>query len=452
MKRLVFKLTGAVGPDTRQYVAISLEEPVDPTSQSRPFTCDCEEQPFVALRAVDPNRQSVKEAGRRLYEAVAEHPEVHDELKAALKTVDPDRYPVFVNIGSPSGLEVLPWETLCSPTGEFLGLDERWAVGRMVGGPDTKPFWSFSPPLRVAVVLSCLGIPAVNEWRAVRDALIDAPLDLEVLAVVSEPALYEEIQTSAPNVRVAYVPADVDALQTLLSSFGPHVMHLFCHGSTRGGPHIEVAAKSDWKTGSPDNSLILEARQIRQCTPPTAEIPWLVVLNCCESAAMADIEDLQSLARDLVAYGAPAVVGMREPVASDDASRFTDAFYKRLRRDLAVKLGAPPGTQHAIDWAQLVVQARARLAERYRPMTLSQAAATTKEWTLPVVYVRPQAFNVLVTAPPPPTAPATEPKAQQLELELLDGLRAQLPPDSPPGLLDDIMQRMGQLQNELAGT
>jgi CHAT domain len=495
MNRLVFQLADSIGMDSARFVTISLEEPPVFGSLGRPFSCTGQEPPFLALREAQLADTAIEQAGRFLYDAVVSHPDLAQYLATALQCQAPQRYPVFVEIATGSGIETLPWETLCSPSGDYLGLDERWAVGRIVDGPgQLAPFWHFKPPLRIAAVLSCLGVGAADEWRALREVVDATGLKVEVLAIVSEQELYDQIeaerQAGATWAKVALVPVQLRELQKLVAEFGPHVLHFFCHGTAQGSPHLQIATKNDWITESPDNSLLVEPREIRDFTARTDDLPWLIVLNCCESAGAGELENLQSVALRLVYDGAvPAVVGMREPVLSGDANLFTSSFYGRLLDDLQVRVGGGPASEDPIEWARFVVEARTQLAKKHRGLTLTQAAASTREWTMPVVYVRPVPFTIRIappadaapTPPPPPPPPpgpggmagqpkagvgpplprpiprsSTAPPAQarsaraaRLEIEALRGLLTQLPPGTPDLLREDIQARLDALVRQL---
>ncbi|MEZ5114641.1 MAG: CHAT domain-containing protein [Candidatus Nanopelagicales bacterium] len=458
MNRLVFQLADSVAPgDGSAYVALSLAEPRVFGSPALPFPVTANDPPYAALVGGVLPEHGVLDAGRALYDALLVHPHLQQALQSALQTQPPARFPVLVEIATGAGAEALPWETLCAPSGDFLGLDERWAVGRVVAGPGPTPTeWFLRAPLRVAAVLSCLGVEAAGEWAALRDGLAAAPgLGTEVLAVVSEESLHAQITAEAlPGVRVELVPSDVGDLQRLVAEFHPHVLHFFCHGSTEGTAHLQVAVKSDWVTGTPERSLLVEAREIRAFTRPTDDPPWVVVLNCCRSAAGSETAQLESLALKLVYdAGVPAVVGMREPVLSDDASVFSAAFYRRLATDLAARLDGTVPAEQPWDWAALVVEARTRLARRMPGLTLSAAAAATKEWSLPVVYTRPEPLLVRPghpgePAPGPQVAPADPEqaaRAARLELQALQALAGGLPPEAPDGLRSDIAARIAEL-------
>lgn len=334
MSRLVFQLSGSVGLDNLTHVQISLSEPPVFGVPAHPFHCTGDEKALQVLRDTrTPVDDATRQAGLFLYEEVMRHPGVATHLPAALSTQHPQRYPVFVELATGAEIEALPWESLCSPDGDFLGLDERWAVGRIVTSPIiSEPYWYFAPPLRIAAVLSCLGIPAADEWQALQDAVAAVPdTEVDLLVVVSEPGLYEQLSGEGGPAHLAMMPEDLADLQRLVADFRPHLLHFFCHGSVQGGPHLQLAFGTDWVTERPDRSLNVEAREFRDFVEGASNPPWMTVLNCCQSAASGDGPDnLQSMALQLVYEGGlPAVIGMRESVPADDAVLFTHAFYER---------------------------------------------------------------------------------------------------------------------------
>jgi hypothetical protein len=335
-------------------------------------------------------------------------------------------------------------------------LDERWGVGRIVDSlSPLEPVWRFTPPLRLAAVLSCLDVPAADEWNAISQACQGSQLPMEILVLVSEEALEADIRASAPaNVTVEFVPATVEDLQQRLQMFRPHVLHMFCHGpAAADSPHLQIATKPDW-LGASTSSLLVEAGELRDFTPRTDNLPWLVVLNSCASATTAGAAGTQSVAFDLVYEGGvPAVVGMREPVRSDDATLFTEAFYAQLVPELARRVAGAGADGTPVDWARLAVDARRRLVKKHQGL-LGKACAS-KEWTLPVVYTRPLLFAVQAAPGPsghqgPP--PQGSPRLLQLEIAALTGLRAQLAATGDAPLLADIDDHIAGLTAQLRET
>jgi hypothetical protein len=317
-------------------------------------------------------------------------------------------------------------------------------VSRLVqaldGAAGVRPF---KPPLRIALLLSCLDIPAALEWRQIWQALSAAKFPIEVLVLVSEEELHEEITKLAdPRITVEGLPTEIAKVQQRVSTFGPHVLHAFCHGSLDDGPHLELATAGDWLAHAPVRSVLLESHQINELSNP-AEPAWLALLNCCELGS--PVGTVHSLARDLVNRGPfSAAIAMREPVQPEDAVNLSGGFYPGLLAAVQSVVDAA-GEATEIDWASLMVEPRRRLCESHQDGSPFKAAAkSTKQWTLPVLYVRPTAFHARCDNHKELTP------AESLELELLRMMKSQPPPpDARPSLRIDIEARIAQLE---AGT
>jgi hypothetical protein len=467
MDRIVFLIKGAVAPDGKRFVTISLEEPSVFGSPAQPLGCSMDEDIFTDLRGPVLAKGSIKAAGRRLYTSVTEHSEIRQHLEAALLTVAGERLPVYVEIDTPDGAEALPWEALCSLDGDFLGLDERWALARMVD-PRIRSgaFYTLRPPLRIAALLSCRGISAAGELAALRKSIkCKLPGKVELLVISGEESLIldlrEEIaRGDAPEIAdVVVMPGDLGDLQTVVADFRPHVLHLFCHGSLENSPHVQLARKTDFQTAQPTNGLIVEAQDFAGFTHATDDdVPWLIVLNCCEGAGAAP--DSQSLALNLALDGvAPAIVAMREPVIGTMANLVTTELYSKLLSEISCRIHTDSSEQ-PLDWAHLMAAVRCRIV-RESGKVRNETAASTKEWTLPVIYVGPDRFklqilptadhefleNAITMAPAPDLA--VEARAARLEIETLRALLASLPPRQAPALRADAEQRIADLTRAL---
>lgn len=467
MTRLVFRLAGSLDARKRRRIEISIEEPSVLDSMAQPFRCTGREQAFIDLRDVKFRDKVTKQAGTVLFDEVTKHEDIKAYLTTALQTQRPNRYPVFVKLETAAGVEALPWEALCSSRGEFLSLDERWAVGRLVGSlAVSSSLWHFTPPLRIAAVLSCLNVEAVHEWNALKAAFKKTPgIKVDVLVIVSEPQLYDDLVALAdakaagsPLIHPEMVPRELSELQEMVRQFGPHLLHLFCHGSAQEGPHLEVAVKSDRICGRSESSLTVEAREFKDFFNPSDDPPWLTVLNCCETAKQGPEDNAHSLALSLVnEVGLPAVVGMREPVASNDASVFTKAFYTRLLRDLQARTDDGSRVDDPLDWAMMLVPARAELARTHGQNRLARGSTCTKQWTLPVVYMRSKEIMFQPILEPAGVATVVRPPGQRsaskrrtrLEIEALRGLLTHLPPNAPLDLRVEAEAQWRVLMNEL---
>jgi hypothetical protein len=80
-----------------------------------------------------------------------------------------------------------------------------------------------------------------------------------------------------------------------------------------------------------------------------------------------------------------------------------------------------------VDWSTLAVAARAELCRNRVGLPPKAAAARTKEWTLPVVHVRPSPFVINVADAAAPTVDRSE----QFEAAAIYALLAALPADTP---------------------
>ncbi|MGW2091083.1 CHAT domain-containing protein [Promicromonospora sukumoe] len=432
MSRVVFQLS-AFGEEGATTPLVRLVEPVDDLALDRTFDCPDD----AAADAADVNARE----GDRLYRALAAHEQLGDQLAVALHSAE-RRFPVYAEILPRSGADALPWETLRFPgDGPYLALEDKYALARVVRTTAPPvPLYQLEPPLKILAVLSCLGLGAAAELRELRAAALDAgPGMARLLVVVSEEELATGLQAeidagTAPEVAgVHLVPPDHHDLVRLVNDFKPHVLHLFCHGSTVPVPHVQLALKQDWAAADPGIGLALEKEQFAKFTWDTDGGPWLVVLNCCEGAASSG-DGATSLARDLVTKGvAPAAVGMREPIRSAVASTLTQGLYGALLGELAARTKAGATQSAPLDWAALLVAARNRLVSRLGAgMTPAQARDQNREWTLPALYLRWEEFQLQLVAPRDPGgAPRAGPeqvRAWRLEVAALQSLLAALPP------------------------
>jgi hypothetical protein len=433
---MVVRVTETVGPARDRQLWLSLEEPAFDGVAA--LQCTGTEPEFLNLAAQPLGADSVRAAGRFLFDKLIAHPRIEVELNC---TVTPEGQPrqLYVELCAQGPAESVPWEILCSPTGGFLSLDPRWPVSRRVRAMDgAAGVRGFQPPLRVALLLSCLGIPARPEWQQIWNVLSAAPFEVKVFALVSEESLYDEITAIGdPRITVEGMPTEIATLQQRVSMFAPHVMHAFCHGSLEDGPHLDLAVAPDWIPGAPHRSVLLEPHQINELSNP-AHPTWIAMLNCCDVGAPAGT--VHSLARDLVGKGPfSAAIAMREPVRPEDAVSLSGEFYPGLVAAVA-RVVAAAGTPTDIDWAAMMVQPRIRLCESHQNGSLFKAAArSTKQWTLPVLYVRPTAFQASLD-----TRQTT--RAESLTLELLRAVSSQLPPDAPESLRAEMQAKITELE------
>jgi hypothetical protein len=408
---------------------------------------------------------TVKEAGKHLYAALSKHPATPNVMMQMGTAGHDDVCPIYIHLDSHDA-EELPWETLCDAGHGFFALDRRWQIGRIVrDSAGIKQIErALDPPLRLLIVLAAAKIQeAPQEWhnlhKTVRNFVATAPPELQrfhIRALVCDPALYDEIAIikpdphAPPGAEIRIEPkflADKIMLFQEIEEFRPHLLHFFCHGSTLNGPHLEMATRSDWMRKE-DGSIYVEPNELRQVSG-IDQHAWLVVLNSCQGAMGSG--EARSLARSLVTAGFPAVVGMRESVASADANLFCGEFYRALLAELGRALSINTDPQAQVEWVRALYGPRQQLCtllgKKGQPTSL--AATECKQWTLPVLYVGRTEF---VLRRPATTAGRSENEdlAPQIELNVLRTSRARLKSlGVPDAIIAEVDARIQQIEASL---
>jgi CHAT domain len=423
------------------------------------FGCAENDPPFMQMSQGLLAPDVVKCAGTHLFENLSKHPAVKDAVTMALASTPDKVAPLYVYLNAEKA-EGLPWETLYTPVGNFLALDRRWPIARIADSSAMFPTMNrtFRPPLKVSLALSAAGVDSTPEWDAFFNAVKGTAIDLMLQVFVCQRELKTAIEKlNDPRVTVQFLTSRSDFLNAV-KNFGPHILHFFCHGSTDGGPHLQLATLADWDGGDPRGSIIVVPNDLYPFSSSNiGGTTWLVALNCCEGGAAvanaATVQDAYSLARLLVTNGFPAAVGMREPIASDDAHVFCQTFYPSVLSILQeVEQQAKAETDFTeVEWARTLYQPRTQLCDQHRadqaPLT---AAAASKEWTLPVIYVRPELFMLRVRS--------TKPELSSHDVEALraqiKGLRTgreflQTLPGVPQGAFAEIDKRIADLEAKL---
>lgn len=114
------------------------------------------------------------------------------------------------------------------------------------------------------------------------------------------------------------MPEAAYELEQQIQRARPHVLHFFCHGQGgMGATFLELATAQDHALNRAgvvlDTDTLAGMAALRES--------WLVVLNCCEGAQGG--AEIESMAERLVAQTGTRAIGMLEPVASGEASRFS---------------------------------------------------------------------------------------------------------------------------------
>jgi hypothetical protein len=420
-----------------------------------PLNCTAQDAEFAAISGSQLTKDAMRQAGLRLRASLFGQPAVSQAIQEAITQAKQQGTAVPIYLYMRDGtqaIEPLPWETLCDPQEQFLALDSRWPIGRMSGGRlgEADPR-TFNPPIRMLALLSAATISAQGEWDALYDALSRSTMPIDLQVLIAEPDLEQHIsqRAVAPNVQVAvkYLNQPFDLAQVIENAdFSPHIIHFFCHGSTIDGPSLLLATKAGWEQDSSD--IEIGPEEFRRI-PGWDKHLWLVTLNCCEGAAAE--QETNSFARTLVTeLKIPAVAAMREAVKVEDANIFCSSFYAALLREIKPSLDTGESFV-SVEWAKALVDPRFSICKAYATSTNtkpSSAAAASKEWALPVIYVRASDFKLrAVSAHSPLSTP--DRIAKKAELDQLRRLLADLPAETPQVALTAIKQRVADLEAEL---
>jgi hypothetical protein len=430
-------------------VYVSLEEgPALGNEAGFLYALDCVPEDLLDRLAAAGGNEPVKEVGERLLQSLKGHNEVDLNIKAILAKQEP--CPIYLRLLSPVSAQY-PWETLFDPGDErFLALEERWPIARIADfGPLEKEVRYFAPPLCVLAVLSAVDVEGDNakEWRSLWSALVKCSLPLKVHVVVGEHSLKEEIDALGdPRVECELLSSQA-GLKHQIKDANPHLIHVFCHGRGAQSPTLMFGTPQDHVAKR--SSVQFEADYLRGL----AKNAWLVTLNCCEGAS--DREGVRSLAHLLVAAGYPAVVGMREPISTDDAHLFTGILYGSLIPKLEEELAK--GEEIEIELTTVLSEPRQALRDKFVPqLDRTHAAAARREWTFPVLYVRPEPLRIQ----PEPTeghgdGPASPEHVESRKyltasLSQLHRARLELHADTPPAVSKAIDEKIEELYRRLA--
>jgi len=420
-----------------------------------PLNCTAQDAEFAAISGSQLQKDAMRLAGLRLRTSLFGQPAVSQAIQEAITQAKQQGTAVPIYLYMRDGtqaVEPLPWETLCDPQEQFLALDARWPIGRMSGGQlGREEQRIYNPPIRMLAFLSAAAISAQGEWDALYDALRTSGMPIALRVFIAEPDLEQHInqRAAAPNVQVdlQYLAQPFDLAQVVENAdFSPHIIHFFCHGSTVDGPSLLLATKAGWEQDSSDVEISPE--EFRRI-PGWDKHLWLVALNCCEGAAAE--QETSSFARTLVTdLKIPAVAAMREAVKVEDANIFCGSFYTALLREIKPSL-ATGESFVSVEWARALVDPRFSICKAYATSNstkLSSAAAASKEWALPVIYVRASDFKLrAISALSPLSTP--DRVASKAELEQLRQVLAELPEDTPLNALVAIKQRVASLETEL---
>jgi hypothetical protein len=244
-------------------------------------------------------------------------------------------------------LNRLPWEAM-HDGGRFIAAHDRLyvAVTRIVTDASVECRPPVPAPARVLVAIGC----DLSD-RHIRSGA-------EVLG------LLRDAERGAGAIDAHIVDqASLERISDACGSFEPHIVHIVSHGHLRAdGSGVIELQEDDAHDGMASGPDLLGA------FAPSLELPQLVVLTGCDTAAAG--EHLDSLAAELVKGGIPKAIGM--------AGKITDPVCRLFTRRFGTALNEGKALVEAMSHGR-----RAGLRRQ------SSAPEDDPSWALPSIYLAP---------------------------------------------------------------
>lgn len=336
----------------------------------------------------------VRKTGEKLAEKICENAAVQAALDLALAQAGPESLPICFRVGDDVA-HGLSWEALVG-NNSFLALSDRWPIARIArgGALEERPLRPWGEPLRLVCVLSATGVSAEDEWNAVH-AAVTASRQKGLAVTVDVFSGEEELVTrinqlgeQGTTARPVLGPEAVPGLIQQIEELQPHLVHLFCHGTTTNGERrLEIATAGDFDRDDGTSSVLLYAEELGTALGRAGT--WAVVLNSCKGAQTPD--QLLTHAELLVNKGVPVAIGMRRQIDVSDAVAFSGAFWPEAFRTLAQARAKGHGEQ-AVSWADTLIRARQKLRDIH-----GADPALNDSWTMPILYSTPGGFTLVVS-------------------------------------------------------
>jgi hypothetical protein len=259
---------------------------------------------------------------------------------------------------------------------------------------------TFAYPLRMAAFVSAAGITARDEVDKICGHVAAAKasgLNLECTLYLGEQQLLDDVQKRIADgdlkdkgVVVLPIPSRAIDIENFLKSAPIQFLHFFCHGIERAGVQglslatINDHDKNDANGDAAAASIFLSVDALSEALALNTSI-WITVLNSCSGAQV--MQQLHSMALNVVRKGCPYSVGMAEPIDPEVATAFSEAFYGELfaivRRELAAGAADAP---LRLDLSPAVIPARKMI----HAVCCSAAPDAFGRWLLPLLYERMQ--------------------------------------------------------------
>jgi hypothetical protein len=372
----------------------------------------------------------VQTYGNTLRDSLKQHPAIQSALDNIFAMPAGQSCTLCFEILAQPG-ETIRWEALCDDQGQFVALSPRCRLGRIAD--QTASFEtgirSFRLPLRLAAFLSAVKRDARPEWEGLAKAFDNARaagLGIEARVYIGQQDLLDAIRAEIaagahPGISVFAMPASDLDVEKALNDWTPQLVHFFCHGGAEyGKAFLELGTIVDHDTGASEGSVVVEVNSLVEAEGLRSA--WLVVLNCCDGATASD--PLGSMAFRIVANGnVPAVIGMQEPIPAADANEFCKVLYPEIFRLLGDATMGINGSISVLDVTEVLLPARRAIRNRN-----NGNPGAFRNWTLPVLYVQRELFQVQQLA----AAQVANAGEFRARVNLIAGLLQSLPAEDTP--------------------
>ncbi len=374
----------------------------------------------------------VQIAGQEVYKRLTQHPGVKTALEAAV--VEPSNQTRTLHIClSNADAENLPWEAIFLPTEEFVAMDSRWRLSRVVEAGSESPDRTFDGTLRVVAILGAEDRFVELQWHALLANLADTPVQFDLLVLSCKQELTDEINALGDDrIAAKMITNSESGLMRDVARHRPQLLHVFSHGTPEYEGRLVISHRGSELAG--EDPLYIGAPDLRQLAGDL----WLASLNTCRGAE--SVDRLQSLASSLVSQGVPAVVAMREAIDSRDAHIFCRAFFDSVLDTIHQRLQV--GGTVELDWEGALQFPRVKLAEQH-PGPAPEIPTQWKAWSVPVLYRCSEPLRIHV-------ASAAQEQIRE-EIEMLRSLRADLHPDTAAAKFQRLDARIAELEAQLSG-
>ena len=353
------------------------------------------------------SRSDLVDYGREVRDRLKSQPAIATALTVAFAASNATPGSVRFAIETPRG-EDIPWEAICDDQNQLIGVDRDFRLARVVEtyAPSTRVY---DLPLRIAAFMSAAGITAQRELDAMLDAIAQSGLKSDTLTAdiyLGETGVIEAARARVAQepllggVQIHTLPPDEAAFAQALEQRPAQIIHFFCHGRLNASIQaLEFATIAGWQSqglddgelrapgaeadasvsSNPQDALFLQVNKLPSMLG--VKQAWAIVLNCCEGATAT--ARVHSMARNLVADGVPACLGMAEPIASSEASLISAAVYSALFKALAPVFQRPVNAAPLdVDFDGAGVAARLALSGFYGPTSRDYS-----RWLLPRLYI-----------------------------------------------------------------